>query len=124
MNRPTIKRIEIDVAPPRGAADEFLAVWANAGSASVSATPRITFETADQMHSAISEKRLELMRAVAATPELNMKALAERLQRDYKNVHTDVTMLVELGLLERAADGSLTAPFDEIVIHAQIRAAA
>ena len=124
MSRLTIKRIEIDVAPPRGVADEFLTAWQNAGDARLPATPRITFETASQMHSVISEKRLALMRAVADTPELNIKALSERLQRDYKNVHADVTMLVELGLLERAADGSLVAPFDEVVIHARIRAAA
>lgn len=124
MNQATIKRIEIDVAPPQGVANEFLSAWASADAASIPATPRITFETASQMHSAISEKRLELMREVAKTPGMNIRALADQLQRDYKNVHTDVAMLVELGLIEHAADGSLIAPFDEIVIHAQIRAAA
>ncbi|MFZ5619821.1 MAG: hypothetical protein ACOY5W_02220 [Pseudomonadota bacterium] len=40
---------------------------------------------------------------------------------DYKNVHTDVRELLELGLLEKDARGRLTAPFDEIVIHASVR---
>ncbi len=32
----------------------------------------------------------------------------------------DVTALVDLGLLERAADGQLSAPSGEIVIHAEV----
>jgi hypothetical protein len=39
-------------------------------------------------------------------------------------VHTDVTDLVELGLLDRADDGTLLAPYDEILIHVGIRDAA
>ena len=41
-----------------------------------------------------------------------------------KNVYTDVKDLVELGLLAKDERGLLTAPFDEIVIHATVRDAA
>ena len=34
-----------------------------------------------------------------------LERLAKRLQRDYKNVHTDVTQLLRLGVLERQGDG-------------------
>ena len=60
----------------------------------------------------------------AANETLNTRQLAQRLGRDYKNVHTDVRELLELGLLEKDARGRLTAPFDEIVIHASVRDAA
>jgi len=46
------------------------------------------------------------------------------LGRDYKNVYTDVQALVELGLIERDERGRLSAPFDEIVIRAELREAA
>jgi predicted transcriptional regulator len=36
---------------------------------------------------------------------MSIYQLAKRLQRDYKNVHTDVTQLLRLGLLERRGDG-------------------
>jgi len=36
----------------------------------------------------------------------------------------DVTSIVELGLLERGEDGMLSAPYDEMFIHAGIRDAA
>jgi hypothetical protein len=35
-----------------------------------------------------------------------------------------VTGLVELGLMDRGEDGTLSTPYDEIVIHAGIRDAA
>ena len=50
--------------------------------------------------------------------------LARALGRDYKNVHTDVQALIELGLLEKDERGGLRAPFDEIVIRAGLRKAA
>lgn len=124
MSKHTAKRIEIEVAPAAAIASEFLAAWKGAARATEPATARITFESANQLHSAISDKRLELMRAVAQAPSISIKALAERLGRDYKNVHTAVGLLLDLGLLERTENGGLWARYDEIVIHAQIRSAA
>lgn len=65
-----------------------------------------------------------MLRHVAAHERLNVRQLAQSLGRDYKNVYTDVSRLVDLGLLERDLDGMLSAPYDEIVIHAGIRDAA
>ncbi|MDA1372060.1 MAG: hypothetical protein O2971_15020 [Proteobacteria bacterium] len=44
--------------------------------------------------------------------------------RNYKNVYNDAKTLVELGLLDENGEGGLTAPFDEVVIHAPLRDAA
>jgi predicted transcriptional regulator len=38
--------------------------------------------------------------------------LAKRLGRDYKNVHTDVSKLIDLGLVERRPEGSIATAFD------------
>ncbi|MHB1735286.1 MAG: HVO_A0114 family putative DNA-binding protein [Acidithiobacillus sp.] len=50
--------------------------------------------------------------------------MARNLGRDYKNVHTDVAHLIDLGLLEKNERGELSAPYDEMVIHAFVRDAA
>jgi predicted transcriptional regulator len=42
-----------------------------------------------------------------------VKALAERLGRDYKRVHQDVETLTAAGLLQRE-NGSVSAPYDAI----------
>ena len=86
--------------------------------------PRLAFGSLRELFSAITERRLEMLRFVATNENLNTRQLSQQLGRDYKNVYTDVNDLVELGLLEKDERGRLTAPFDEIVIHATVRDAA
>lgn len=44
--------------------------------------------------------------------------------RDFKRVHDDVAVLVELGLLERTANGGLLCPFASMHIDMHRKAAA
>lgn len=118
-----MNRIEISVLKPDAALRTFAATW-HAAEAGQDMVPQLTFGTLRALFSAITEKRLELLRHVATHAGLNVRQLAKSLQRDYKNVHTDVSSLLELGLLERGEDGTLSTPYDEIVIHAGIRDAA
>src|SRR3990167_7190075 len=53
------------------------------------AVPQLRFSSINQLFSAITEKRLELIRHVAEHGGLNTRQLAQALGRDYKNVHTD-----------------------------------
>jgi predicted transcriptional regulator len=73
-------------------------------------TPKLAFGSRRELFSAITEKRLELLRHVASHEGLNVRQLARSLGRDDKNVHTDVTDLAALELLDRAGDGALLAP--------------
>jgi predicted transcriptional regulator len=41
-------------------------------------------------------------------------ALARALQRDYKNVHTDVARLAELGLIERTGSNLVRVAWDAV----------
>ncbi len=118
-----MNRIEIEVLGPRAALAAFSRAWRQAKSGRRSAS-RLAFGSIAELFSAVSEKRLELIRHVAANEGLRIRPLARALQRDYKNVHTDVQALVDLGLLEKDERGGLHAPFDEIVIRAGLRNAA
>jgi predicted transcriptional regulator len=118
-----MNRIEISVLKPDAALRTFAKTW-HAAEAGQNVVPQLTFGTLRELFSAITEKRLELLRHVAAHAGLNVRQLAKSLARDYKNVHTDVSSLIELGLLDRGEDGTLSTPYDEIVIHAGIRDAA
>ncbi|MEA3410142.1 MAG: hypothetical protein U9R74_01210 [Pseudomonadota bacterium] len=112
--------IEISVLKPDAALRVVADTW-HAAEAGGAVTPRLAFGSLRELFSAITEKRLELLRHVASHDGLNIHQLSQSLGRDYKNVHTDVTELIDLGLLERSDAGMLSAPFDEIVIHAGIR---
>ena len=118
-----INRIEVEVLKSRAALKAFAKTWKRV-EANEHVTPRLAFASLHDLFSALTEKRLELMRFVASRDGLNTHQLSQRLERNYKNVHTDVVALVELGLLEKNEQGTLTAPFDEIVIRAGLRDAA
>jgi predicted transcriptional regulator len=118
-----MSRIEIEVLKSRAALDAFARTWQRV-EAGESATPRLAFGSLRDLFSAITQKRLEIVRFVAEHEGLNCRRLAQQIGRDYKNVYVDVNELVELGLLDKNEQGGLTAPFDEIVIHATIRDAA
>lgn len=118
-----MKRIEVEVLKSKAALEAFAETWRRAET-SEDVTPRLAFASLHDLFSALTEKRLELMRFVACHEGLNTHQLARKLERNYKNIHTDVAALVDLGLLEKDDQGVLTAPFDEIVIHAGIRDAA
>jgi len=118
-----MNRIEIEVLSSRAALTAFARTWRQS-RAGRKATPRLAFGSIAELFSAVSEKRLELIRHVASNEGLQIRPLARALERNYKNVHTDVRALIELGLLQKDERGGLLAPFDEIVIRAGLREAA
>ena len=118
-----MKRVEIEVLSSEAALKAFAKVWRQTRTGRA-VTPRIAFGSLAELSSAITEKRLELIRHVAMHEGLNTRQAALQLERDYKNVYTDVSALVELGLLAKDNRGRLSAPHDEIVIRAELREAA
>jgi len=118
-----MNRIEIEVLSSRAALAAFARAWRQTKAGRKTGS-RLAFGSIAELFSAVSEKRLELIRHVARNEGLQIRPLARALERDYKNVHTDVQALIELGLLRKDGRGGLYAPFDEIVIRAGLRKAA
>ena len=119
-----MKRIEIEIMRSSDALNTAIDIWHKA-EAGKPVTPRLSFGSIKDLFSAITERRLELLRYVAEQKGvLNIRQLAQALGRDYKNVHTDVGELEVLGLIEKDEKGALTVPYDEIVIHAGLTEAA
>lgn len=121
-----MKRIEVGIGSGRQALAQFARTWrrASAGERLPETTPRLEFASLADLLGALTPKRLELLDALATQPGSSIRALAGRVGRDYKNVHGDVSVLTELGLIERRTNGTLKAPYDEIVIRAPLTAAA
>jgi len=86
----------------------------------------VNFEQIGQMLAAFTPKRWELIAALREAGPLTVAELARRLGRDYKNVHTDVTQLIEWMAVERGDDGRVNVPWSEIVVDMKLpeRAAA
>jgi predicted transcriptional regulator len=72
----------------------------------------ITFESWEGLTQVLTSKRLEILRHLHRNPEISIRSLSKALNRDYKNVHQDVTTLISAGLIDDH-DG-LRAEYDSI----------
>jgi predicted transcriptional regulator len=70
----------------------------------------------------LTPARWTLLEAVKHSGPMSINELARLLARNYKNVHTDVTRLLELGLIERIQDQQIAVAWDTIT--AEMRLAA
>jgi predicted transcriptional regulator len=85
------------------------------------------FETVAELRKILTEKRLELLLAIARHRPASVNELSGLLKRDYKNVSTDITLLERLGLVKLSAKGGKgraqtpTVPYDEIQVTIDLR---
>ena len=118
-----MKRIYVEVMGSDTAARRLTKAW-RATERGEPVEPIIGVGSINELTAMLSPKRMELLRYVAEHPGLSVRALAQALGRDYKNVHTDVADLEERHFLERDEAGTVSTPYDEIVIRAPLRKAA
>ena len=109
MARPradSLKVLEIRVGPPADALDRFEAAWNRvAEGRKVSPLRVLTLADLPSFVKALSPARWALVENLRKAGPCSIYELAGRLERDYKNVHTDVTQLMRLGLVERNESG-------------------
>jgi predicted transcriptional regulator len=76
----------------------------------------IGFAEIGTMLGVLTPKRWDLIAVLREHGAMSVAELARRSERNYKNVHQDVAMLLEWHILERNAQGQIHAPFDELVL--------
>ena len=69
----------------------------------------IIFASLEAVAKVLSPARLELLGAILKERPESIYALAKVVERDFKNVHSDVKMLADVGLLELKATGKRDA---------------
>jgi len=86
--------------------------------AGVAVTPHyeIGFENIAQLSAVFTPRRWELLASLREAGPVSISALARLLKRDYKNVHGDVTALMEWMAVEKNEDGLVYAPFADILV--------
>src|ERR1700675_1656660 len=68
---------------------------------------RLSFESARSLFAELTPARLDLLDSLRRVGPCSVYALAKSAERNYSNVHTDVSRLEELGLIERSEDGTV-----------------
>ena len=77
---------------------------------------RLSFESARSLFADLTPARLDLLDTLRRAGPGSVYTLAKVAGRNYSNVHTDVSRLQELGLIERALDGMISVPFEAVEI--------
>jgi predicted transcriptional regulator len=107
------KVLEIRVGPAADALDRFEAAWnRRVEGRPVRTLHVLTVRDLPLLLKTLSPARWSLLEALRAAGPLSIYQLARRLGRDYKNVHTDVTQLSALGLIERDDDNRVLVPWN------------
>lgn len=117
------KRIEVTVDSLSSALDRFEQAWQRGVTGkSRSGEVRLTFENLPLLLKNLTPSRWKVLEAVKRSGPMSINELARLLGRNYKNVHTDVTRLIELGLIARLPDHGIAVAWDTVA--AEMRLAA
>lgn len=117
--------LNVGISSPGESLAHFAKVWkAAAGGKKVKPYNGIGFESIAQFAAALTPKRWLLINTLKGIGPSSIYALAKKLERHYKNVHTDVTALVQLGIIEKDAEGKVFVPWDEIDVNMPLARAA
>jgi predicted transcriptional regulator len=105
--------LEIRIGPAADALDRFEAAW----NRRVEGRPArslhvLTLPDLPRLLKTLSPARWALLEELSRSGPLSIYQLARRLARNYKNVHTDVTQLATLGVIERTSDNRVLVPWD------------
>ena len=106
--------LRVHVGPLEDMGARFVDAWHRAERGERFSESHVTFLDLETLIGTLSTRRLELLRQVRRHGSYpSIRAIADTLGRDYKNVHEDVRTLLAAGLL--AQEGRrITAPWDEV----------
>lgn len=118
-----MRKLEIGVGGIKNAAAEFLrTVYAIKKGVQVKPRERLYFVDMATLLRNLTAERWRLMEHIRQHGPLTIYAVARQLNRNYKNVYSDVKRLLDLGLLEKSEDGRLIVPFQTIVTELRLAA--
>lgn len=115
-----MKTVTLDVRDPRETMKDFVRVW-KTGKPEKSA--RISFASPELLWKVLTAKRWELLKALCGAGPVSIREAARRVDRDVKAVHSDVTALLNAGVLDRAPGGGVVFPYDAVKVEFLLRAA-
>ncbi|MHB8533818.1 MAG: HVO_A0114 family putative DNA-binding protein [Sulfuricaulis sp.] len=117
------RTLDVGVKDARAIGREFIAAWKRIAKGRTVRAPAdgVYFADFATIMKFLTPRRLELVQALRAAGPVTVRALAQKLKRDYKNVHGDVQLLKRIGLIE-SHDARVHVPWDVIRLHTEISA--
>ena len=84
---------------------------------------RFSFESVGELWRVMAPKPRKAVRTMTGAGPLSIREVARRVKRDFKAVHSDVTMLANAGILERTDSGAVEFPYDRVHVEFDMMAA-
>ena len=107
------RRVEIRIGAAGDALDRFEAAWHRVQEGrAMRPLAVLSFANLPLALRTLSPARWVLLGNLHEKGSCSIYELAKRLERDYKNVHTDVTQLAAIGLVARQDDGRVAVAWD------------
>jgi predicted transcriptional regulator len=109
------KQIKIGVGDPVTTAKGFINAWRRAERGEkVETDRRLNFENLEMLLKTLTPGRWILLKKLRINGPMSIRALADELGRNYKNVHTDVRRLELIGLIGRTKNNKIDVPWDMV----------
>ena len=109
------KALYARVGSAADALDRFEAAWHLAtGRKPPEPLAVLSFADLPLLLRTLTPARWELLRKLKQVGPVSVLALAKHLARDYKNVHTDVARLAEIGLIEKTDRNEVRVTYESI----------
>jgi predicted transcriptional regulator len=116
-------RIQIGIGDATITAKGFVQAWKRAERRDRAETDeRLDFENLETLLKTLTQARWVLLKTLRSAGPMSVRALSSKLGRDYKNVHTDVRRLEQVGLVDRDKDDKVKVPWT--IVEAKLRLAA
>ena len=115
-----MKTVILEVGSPEESMANFVQSW-KTGKPERSA--RISFATPELLWQVLTAKRWELLKVLCGAGPISIREAARRVERDVKAVHSDITALLNAGVLDRAEGGGVVFPFEAVKVEFLLEAA-
>ena len=108
-----MKTVTLEVRAPSESMKDFVRTW-ETGKPEKSA--RISFATPELLWKVLTAKRWELLKVLCGAGPMSIREAARRVGRDVKAVHSDITALLNAGVIDRVEDGRIIFPFEAVKV--------
>lgn len=115
-----MKTVTLEVRPPDAAFADITDAW-------VSGRPRrgarISFATPELLWKVLTPKRWTLLKSLCGAGPVTVREAAAKVGRDVRAVHSDLTALLNAGVLDRNDAGQIVFPYNAIRVEFEVAAA-
>ena len=115
-----MKAVILEVRSPDESMANFVRSWK---TGKPERAVRIAFATPELLWQVLTAKRWELLKALRGAGPISIREAARRVERDVKAVHSDITALLNAGVVDRAENGGIVFPFEAVKVEFLLHAA-